>query len=105
MGAGPPKISSKVDVWSAGVIFFQCLFGVKPFGNDQSQQTILHEHTILNAREVKFPANSSAKVSQEAKDFIRRCLTYRKEERPDVLTIVQDPFINSKATAAASKPA
>jgi tousled-like kinase len=24
---GGPKISSKVDVWSVGVIFYQCLFG------------------------------------------------------------------------------
>ena len=26
---GPPKISNKVDVWSVGVIFFQCLWGRK----------------------------------------------------------------------------
>ncbi len=25
----PPKISSKVDVWSVGVIFYQCLYGKK----------------------------------------------------------------------------
>lgn len=23
----PPKISSKVDVWSVGVIFYQCIYG------------------------------------------------------------------------------
>lgn len=28
-GREPPKISSKVDIWSVGVIFFQCLFGKK----------------------------------------------------------------------------
>lgn len=27
VGKDPPKISSKVDVWSVGVIFFQCLYG------------------------------------------------------------------------------
>lgn len=28
-GREPPKISSKVDIWSLGIIFFQCLFGKK----------------------------------------------------------------------------
>lgn len=28
-GKGPPKISNKVDVWSVGVIFYQCLYGRK----------------------------------------------------------------------------
>lgn len=27
VGHNPPKISSKVDVWSVGVIFYQCLYG------------------------------------------------------------------------------
>lgn len=29
VGKNPPKISSKVDVWSVGVIFYQCLYGKK----------------------------------------------------------------------------
>jgi serine/threonine protein kinase len=29
VGKNPPKISSKVDVWSVGVIFYQCLYGRK----------------------------------------------------------------------------
>lgn len=28
-GREPPKISSKVDIWSVGIIFFQCLYGRK----------------------------------------------------------------------------
>ena len=31
VGKTPPKISSKVDVWSLGVIFYQCLYGKKVF--------------------------------------------------------------------------
>ena len=29
VGKNPPKISSKVDVWSIGVIFYQCIYGKK----------------------------------------------------------------------------
>ncbi|KAI5667159.1 hypothetical protein M9H77_17012 [Catharanthus roseus] len=86
-----PLISSKVDVWSAGVLLYQMLFGKRPFGHDQTQERILREDTIINARKVEFPSRPA--VSNEAKDFIRRCLTYNQAERPDVLTIAQDPYL------------
>ncbi|XP_076899146.1 serine/threonine-protein kinase TOUSLED-like isoform X1 [Bidens hawaiensis] len=86
-----PLISSKVDVWSAGILLYQMLFGRRPFGHDQTQERILREDTIIKARKVEFPSRPS--VSSEAKEFIRRCLTYNQEDRPDVLTIAQDPYL------------
>ncbi|KVH88411.1 Protein kinase, ATP binding site-containing protein [Cynara cardunculus var. scolymus] len=86
-----PLISSKVDVWSAGILLYQMLFGRRPFGHDQTQERILREDTIIKARKVEFPSRPS--VSNEAKEFIRRCLMYNQEERPDVLTIAQDPYL------------
>ncbi|KAL8501010.1 hypothetical protein ACS0TY_020552 [Phlomoides rotata] len=87
-----PFISSKVDVWSAGILLYQMLFGKRPFGHDQSQERILREDTIIKARKVEFPSRPS--VSNEAKEFIRRCLTYSQAERPDVLTMAQDSYLN-----------
>ena len=55
VGPVPPKISDKVDVWSTGVIFYQMLYGRRPFGDGQSQEHLLHNHTILNAKTVVFP--------------------------------------------------
>ncbi|KAH8510311.1 hypothetical protein H0E87_008023 [Populus deltoides] len=86
-----PLISSKVDVWSAGVLFYQMLFGRRPFGHDQTQERILREDTIIKACRVEFPTKPT--ISNEAKDLIRQCLTYNQAERPDVLTIAQDPYL------------
>uniref|UniRef100_A0A8C7MI72 non-specific serine/threonine protein kinase n=1 Tax=Oncorhynchus kisutch TaxID=8019 RepID=A0A8C7MI72_ONCKI len=105
VGKEPPKISNKVDVWSVGVIFYQALYGRKPFGHNQSQQDILQENTILKATEVQFPPKPV--VTPEAKAFIRRCLVYRKEDRIDVHQLASDPFLmphirKSVATSGAS---
>uniref|UniRef100_A0A8D3EBU2 non-specific serine/threonine protein kinase n=1 Tax=Scophthalmus maximus TaxID=52904 RepID=A0A8D3EBU2_SCOMX len=114
VGKEPPKISNKVDVWSVGVIFFQCLYGRKPFGHNQSQQDILQENTILKATDIQFPVKPVA--SNEAKAFIRRCLAYRKEDRIDVHQLGSDPYLlphmrrssssgNLQMNAAGSGPA
>jgi tousled-like kinase len=50
-GKQPPMISSKVDVWSVGVIFYQLLYGKKPFGNDMSQQKFLSESIRIHLGE------------------------------------------------------
>ncbi len=67
------------------MVFFQMLYGRRPFGHEQSQEQVLRNAVMLNAREVQFPARPA--VSAECKDFIRRCACWggdgRLVDRPD----------------------
>ncbi|EFJ41809.1 hypothetical protein VOLCADRAFT_119598, partial [Volvox carteri f. nagariensis] len=95
-GPAPPRISSKVgsaelDVWSAGVIFYSMLYGKKPYGEAMSQEQMLRERVMAVPREVDFPARPP--VSSEAKDFIRRCLAWNQDNRPDVEAAATDSYI------------
>ncbi|AIO00856.1 serine/threonine protein kinase, putative [Leishmania panamensis] len=90
--ASTPRISNKVDIWSAGVIFYQMLFGRRPFAEGESQRRIWQEKLIIqSARTLHFP--DAPKVSEEAKDVIRACLAFNEHERCDVFQLSQDPYL------------
>ena len=57
-------ITPKVDVWSIGVIYFEMLYGEKPFGNAMSQMRILKEGIMLKAHSVVFPNSQKGTISQ-----------------------------------------
>ena len=56
------------------------LFGYRPFGEGKTQENVWSENIIYNSSQVEFPTDPKApKVSEEAKDLIRACLT--KDQR------------------------
>ncbi len=88
------EISPKVDVWSIGVIYYEMLYGVKPFGNAMSQEKVLQEKVILRANMVVFPNNPS--VSNEGKEFIRKCLEYDQFKRADIASLAAGEYLMKK---------
>jgi len=85
-------IGTGVDMWSGGCILFEMLYGRRPFGHDMTQEKLLREGTVLNTQEVEFPV--SPKVSDEAKDLIRKCLARDHKERPDPLKVLNHPYFS-----------
>lgn len=69
------KISNKVDVWSVGVIFYEMLFGRKPFGQGMSQHKLIKDKIIVRNKGVLFEdCPKHHKISDKAKSFIHQCL-------------------------------
>jgi len=77
-----------------GVIYYQMIFGKRPFGDGQTQDKVLSNNTMLNAREVKYPSKPT--VSKDAKDFIQACLTYDQTLRPTISELCQHKYLYQK---------
>jgi len=86
--------TSKCDIWSCGVIAYILLSGVPPF-NGQTDQEIMKK---VRAGQFRFEDKCWTAISDNAKDFIRKMLTYDQEKRPDAETILQHPWITELST-------
>ena len=75
------------------MIYFQMLFGRRPFGDGESQDNVLRNQTMLNATQVHFPAKPS--ISEGAKSFIRACLTYDQMHRPNVSQLCDHQYLRA----------
>lgn len=90
-----PMVSGKVDIWAAGVIFFQLLYGKRPFAEGESQRRIWQDKLIVSSgHNLEFPANP--KVSQGAKDVISKCLAYSPISRIDIFGLCADQYFRKK---------
>lgn len=65
----------EADIWSVGVVYYQMLYGKYPFMG-------INDPMILkNIKEKKIPDFGGVNLSENAKDFIIRCLTYDPKQR------------------------
>ena len=84
-------INSKIDIWSCGVILYEIFFKQKPFGQNMTQERLIKDRVMQNARVVEFPNKPS--LSEDCKNFIKKCLEFRQEDRYDVFQALNSPFI------------
>lgn len=90
------QYSSKCDVWSLGVIVYMLLSGIPPFYGQCDAEIldavrrgfyVFHERTFKH-------------ISEDAKDFIRKCLTKNAERRPTAAELLDHPWFQSLSSTA-----
>jgi aurora kinase len=75
-----------VDVWSVGVLCYELCTGHAPFESSKSREETYRK--ILNV-DLKFPRA----LSEDVKDFIRRLLIKKPEDRMSLEEALEHPWI------------
>ncbi|XP_014205115.1 serine/threonine-protein kinase Chk2 isoform X2 [Copidosoma floridanum] len=88
---GKGSYSSKVDVWSLGVILYCCLSGLTPFR--------MHDNNLSLYDQIKngvynFHSSKFFSVSSSAKDLIKKMMTVDPSKRISTTTILRHPWLN-----------
>lgn len=83
------KYNHKCDIWSCGVICYILLSGIPPF-NGANDQDIMNK---VKKGVVSFSDPSWSSISDNAKDFIKKLLTFDIETRPNAEDSIQHPWI------------
>ncbi|KRX10797.1 Protein kinase-like domain [Pseudocohnilembus persalinus] len=69
------RYSFKSDVWSIGALYYELLTGNTPYNAPTEEKLLFYAENIP----VKFPKN--VLISEESKQFIKRCMTVNEDQR------------------------
>ncbi|CAD8115690.1 unnamed protein product [Paramecium sonneborni] len=89
LGKEKTKYTDKCDIWSLGVIVYECLTGMLPF------QASNIEDYLKQCRNKKIEFQQG-QISAVMKSFIEGCLVYQEEKRFDWAKVVSHPIVNAK---------
>lgn len=81
----------KCDVWTTGVICFILLGGYAPFDGDDDHEI----ENAIRAGDYDFDDPIWDMISEDAKDFIEECLTYKEKHRPTAAEALTHPWLEN----------
>ncbi|CAN0019104.1 unnamed protein product, partial [Phaeothamnion confervicola] len=84
---------ASVDMWSIGVIIYILLGGYPPF-HDENQTRLFRK---IKGGNFKFHPEYWGKISDDAKDLIKRCLTVDVSQRLTAAQAVEHPWLRTAA--------
>lgn len=79
------------DLWSIGVILYECLFGSAPYSS-KSLDELLHKIKINQKIEI----SKTARVSLECRDLLARLLVHKPEHRITFEEFFNHSFLSLK---------
>jgi len=80
----------KCDLWSCGVILYILLCGYPPFNGNSDKEII---QAVLAGKFTVEDDQEWADVSQDAKDLVKKLLTYDSDNRISALDALNHPWI------------
>lgn len=80
---------SRVDLWSCGVILYECLYGRAPFYSESYDKLV---SKILSSEPVSYPSN--IKVSAECLDLLQGLLVRNPQQRISFEKFFSHPFVS-----------
>lgn len=83
------RYDARADLWSVGVILFECLYAVPPFAADSIMQLA---EKITSDTKIKAP--SGVRVSHACKDLLQRLLQRDPEQRLSFEEFFAHPFLD-----------
>lgn len=83
-----PSYHTSVDIWALGVLVYECIMGITPFGHTDP------EVSALNAQ-FRRPAPLRPGVSAGCADFVCRVLAKQAAQRPSALQLLGHPWLRS----------
>ncbi|KAJ1445729.1 kinase-like domain-containing protein [Pelagophyceae sp. CCMP2097] len=92
---------AKADIWAMGITLMTCALGEFPY----AAQAAHGFWGLLQAlREDAAPELPKDRFSEHARDFVRKCMRRKPEDRPHASELLKHPFVSGCAEQASRPP-